>query len=319
MIKKNSLVFATIASWILLLIFPFNISGQFKIGNIEKIKKIKNGITYVAMNDPDLPASKEFIEMYKQNWTISKIEFIKYTDIQKNISEGSFFLTIAGYGNSIQSARTNYDITHLYLELWTCTDEYFKKKNKDEFSYSDQVQIARTEIYTDFNTLYNPSILFESNYDGNGHIRNWGLGILKNYVQKLMLDLNKGKTHDLYDSDTENKKLKVLKKQILYVPDFVLIEFNKFNGDESRRHKEKDIFDDYKHQFQVLPTKDLNEKILKSDEDFYYLIYIKSSTDKFINIIHSKTGEVIYSKYTPLSYNLKSRDLKNLSNNISSY
>jgi hypothetical protein len=209
----------------------------------------------------------------------------------------------------------NWSNTHIYLELWTCTEKFFKKKKK-KLSLDDKLVISRIELFTDFNTLMLPENIYEEEFDGKNHIRNWGEGILKNYLQNLMTALNKKEQRDLYKYFPDTSELKNLKNQTIYVPDYVLIKFNKFTGDESKKHDAKDIFKDYSFNYELISTNELNNKILSSTEPFYYLVYIKSSTDKYISVINSKTGEYVYTKYTPISYNIGSKDLKELAKAI---
>lgn len=88
---------------------------------------------------------------------------------------------------------------------------------------------ARMELFTDFLTLNQPDNIYETDYDGNGHIRNWGPGILKNYIQSLMGCLDKGESRVLTKEIINLKEIKNLKKDVLYVPDYVLIKFNPLN------------------------------------------------------------------------------------------
>ncbi len=308
----------------LCLTFVLNGSCQIEISNISEIDKLKRGTTYIAMKDPLSEKALEYINVFKANWTISKFEFIKYTDIEKYLSPENSFLTVGGYAASTQfvnlysgGVRTygiDYTITHIYLELWTCDEKYFasKKKNK-KFDIEYQKRIARLELFTDFPTLSDPDKLFQTDYDANGHIRNWGPGILKNQIQALNYYINKNEKRSLYAEILNENEIKKLKKETLYVPDYVLIKFNPFTGNETESHNESDIFDDYKLKYKLIPIAELNQKILTDTSLFYYMIYIKSSTDKFVSVINSATGELIYSEYTPGSYNLKSGDLKRVS------
>ncbi|MBK8484386.1 MAG: hypothetical protein IPL31_08625 [Saprospiraceae bacterium] len=301
----------------------FSANSQIAISNISEIAKIKSGTTYIAMKDPNSEKAKEYVNAFKNNWTISKFEFIKYSEIEKYISPENSFLTIGGYETSTQFIKLyengsrkngiNYSNTHLYLELWTCNEKYFQsKKKKKEFGNSDKIQVARIELFTDFATLSDPDKLFQSDYDGNGHIRNWGSGILKNYIQSLISYLNKSENRTLYSGIFNSMEMKNLKKEVLYVPEYVLTKFNKFTGDETKKHDEKDLFEDYKLKYKLISLDELNQKILADKTSFYYLIYIKSSTDKYISVVNSLTGEIIYSTYSPVSYNIKSGDLKDL-------
>ena len=301
----------------------FNAISQIAISNISEITKIKSGTTYIAMKNPNSEKVKDFINVFNSNWTISKIKFIKYSEIEKYISPENSFLTIGGYETNTQFSNLyengsrrngiNYSNTHLYLELWTCNEKYFQsKKKKKEFGDNDKIQVARIELFTDFESLSDPDKLFQTDYDGNGHIRNWGPGILKNYIQTLMNFLNKNENRTLYTGIFNTEEMKNLYKEVLYVPEYVLMKFNKFTGDETKKHNVKDIFEDYAHKYKIITIDELNQKILEDKTSFYYLIYIKSSTDKYICVVNSLSGEIIYSSYSPVSYNIKSRDLKEL-------
>jgi len=301
----------------------FNAISQIAISNISEITKIKSGTTYIAMKNPNSEKVKDYINVFNSNWTVSKIIFIKYSEIEKYISPENSFLTIGGYETNTQFSNLyengsrrngiNYSNTHLYLELWTCNEKYFQsKKKKKEFGDSDKIQVARIELFTDFESLSDPDKLFQTDYDGNGHIRNWGPGILKNYIQTLMNFLNKNENRTLYTGIFNTEEMKNLYKEVLYVPEYVLMKFNKFTGDETKKHNVKDIFEDYAHKYKIITIDELNQKILEDKTSFYYLIYIKSSTDKYICVVNSLTGEIIYSTYSPVSYNIKSRDLKEL-------
>lgn len=301
---------------------------QISISNAEEIGKLKTGTTYVVMKDPNSPKTKDYIEAFKNNWTISKIEFIKYSEVGKYLKPENFFFTLGGYVTSVAPMqlyssggkhRVDATTTHIYLELWRCSEDFYKKKMKKkdkELGESDKISLAKIELFTDFPTLSDPNKLYQSQYDGDGHIRNWGPGILKNYIQLVTTYLNKGTEVNMAKSITNEIELKKLKSQTLFVPDYVLIKFNKFTGDESKKHEEKELFDDFKLKYKLLSTEELNQKILNDKEGFFYLVYIKSSTDKYISVINSLTGEMIYTKYSSVSYNIKSDDISDIQKKV---
>jgi hypothetical protein len=316
-----------LTSIVFILTIPFKGKAQFAISNVDQIAKIKSGTTYVTKKDPASPVSKEYMDAIKQAWTISKIEFIKYADVEQHLSPENSFLIISGVeknttmmhtgANGLPTRGVSYTNVHIYLQLWVCEEKYFTRKKKKELSSSDQVEIARIELYPDFKTMSNPDNIYNSDYDGGGHIRNWGPGILKNYIQHLMVLLNDGKEKGLFKG-LSTDELNKLKKETLFIPDYVLIKENKFTGDESGKYEEKEMCEDYKYKYKMLSAKELSDKIMKETTPFYYLIYVKSSTDKFVNVINSQTGEVIYADYVPVSYNFKSGDLKSLYKKINS-
>jgi hypothetical protein len=311
---------------LLTLIAAFKVQGQIAISNIEELSKIKGGTTYVVMQDPDAEASKPFVDVFKANWTISKLKFIKSEALKEHIAPENSFVTVTFYEKVTQRTRTNskgemsqgmqVSTMYFYLELWTCSPKYFVKNRKRDFEQKDRVQVARIDFYTDFETIQNPYKINKYDYDGEGHIHNWGPGILKNYLQTMMSLLKKGQERKINDEILNIREVKKLKKEILYVPDYTLIKFNKFNGKEDKRHEEKELFEDYPYKYKLVSREELNKKILEDNTGFYYFIYVKTGADKSICVINSLTGEIIYSKNTALSYNIKSKDFKELRKEI---
>jgi len=98
-----------ITTFVLGVIVTFNANSQISISNISEIAKIKSGTTYIAMKDPNSEKAKEYVDAIKNNWTISKFEFIKYSEIEKFISPENSFLTIGGYETNTQFVKQHAD------------------------------------------------------------------------------------------------------------------------------------------------------------------------------------------------------------------
>lgn len=326
MIKISGFSPRSFLLFLLLALSAFPAYSQFAISNAKEIPRVKKGITYVAMKDTAAAVAQPYKAMFRY-WTCSKVVFIQYKDILDYVSADASFFTIGGYETTSTFTHMtstggmkqglSYTNTHLYLELWVCDPKELekwqkRKKKKDELPDRVKEVIGRIELFTDFPSLSDPDLLFKSDYDGGGHIRNWSPGYLKNYIRVLMQLLDKAEERTLFKGITDYKQLKTLKKQTLYVPDYILISFNKFTGNETQRHKEKSILGDYKYPYKLVTNEELNQKILDESQPVYYLVYIKSSTDKFISVYNSQTGELIYTDYTPISYNIKDKDFGRL-------
>lgn len=307
--------------------------GQISISNSKEIARLNGRSTYIVMNDTASPAAQAYKEIFRKYWTITPVIFIQYHDIMAYLAPDAAFFTIGGYettstfthmtSDGMMHNGLSYTNTHLYLELWLCDPKELakwqnRKKKSDELPETIKTQLARIEFFTDFPSLSDPDLLYKSDYDGGGHIRNWGPGYLKTDLQMLMQLLSKGKDRNLFETVENKKALKALKKQTLYVPDYLLIKFGKFTGDETKRHEEKDIIGDYKYPYKMVDNEELNRLILDDKIPVYYLVYIKSSTDKFITVYNSQTGEMLYNDYTPVSYNIKGKDLGKLMDAIQS-
>ena len=78
----------------LMLFFLSKSYSQFSIDNIDEINKIKNKTTYIVMNDLESDVSKDYMQIYKENWTFSKIEFITKSEMKNHIEPNNFFFSI---------------------------------------------------------------------------------------------------------------------------------------------------------------------------------------------------------------------------------
>lgn len=291
---------------------PMIINCQIAITNISEIANIKQGTTFFAMKDPASPKVAAYVDAIKKNWTLSKVACIKYTDVEKNIAPNNSFVTITGNIASSDNPESVKD-THIYLELWTTNGKFvLNPKKRKHFNQEDKIQIATIELFTDYATQSNPSSLYKIDYDANNHIKNWGEGIVGNYVLALNAYLIKGEVIILKDQISNKESLKKLTSETLFVPDYTLTKFNKSDGDESNKNEEKVIFNGYLLPFKVISTKDLNTKIITDNTPFYYLLLINSGNKKYVTITNSLTGEIIYSTVSNGFGNIKSSDLKDL-------
>jgi hypothetical protein len=289
-------------------------AAQFSISNTDEIEHLKKGTLYVVMKDPASVKAANYVKVFHEVWTFSKIAFIKPGEVANYYADGNFFFTLSNERNTTYSGGGggSYKNAYYFLELWKPTAKYLKGKKNKEPEMRDMVQLARIELYPDFSSIKDHESLFREDYDWGGRIRNWGPGMLKNYLQNLVQLLEKGKKLPLGESIRNKEKLPQLAAGTLLIPDYVLIKFNMFTGDESQRHTEEDITKDYGYKTKFVSTQELNNLILTDKKGFYYLCFVKSSAWKFVTIIHSLTGEVIFSELTTSSYNLKSGDLKDV-------
>ncbi|MEO1628489.1 MAG: hypothetical protein AAFV25_25300, partial [Bacteroidota bacterium] len=81
--------------------------SQIMISNVSEIEKVRNGTTYIAMQNPDAPEAQAFIEVYKKYWTISEMQFISYDEVEKHLSPEASFFTLGGREESHTSFNFN--------------------------------------------------------------------------------------------------------------------------------------------------------------------------------------------------------------------
>lgn len=325
--RKTFYQLKIITGLFLLFLVPFKMMGQIGVLDVKEIAAIKKGTTYVAMADPDSATSQPFKDVFKKYWTLSKIEFIKTSDIEKHLAPNNSFFELTGVVNtyhdysrestggggnqsnplnnkagaspiSIDRAPMSFSNTHIHLDFWTCNQT--KSRN---------TKIGSIEIFPDAETVYYIESLPSLGFYGEGHLKNWSPGMLKNYLQHLEALLKAGKESSQFDGFVNKEKLKTLKNKTLYVPDYILEKFNALKGEENKKHDVNQLFGGYKFKYQIVSTEELDKKIMNDTIPFYYLVYVKSSAQKFISIYNSATGEVIYSNFQGISYNISSSDI----------
>jgi hypothetical protein len=309
-------LYSKISLTLLLLLSHFLLPSQIALYNVDRLDQLKKGTTYFVIKEPDFKIPEEYIDIVKKYWTYSKIAFIKKEEIAGHLQPENSFFMIGGYSKHVTMTTISYDLTYIYFDLWMGSEKYFKNNKGKAFDVSDQQTIARIELFTDFPTLEKPDMIYKDDYDEYEHIRNWGPGYLKNYLQQLMYLMEKKEARTLDTYHIDRVKIKELKQQTLYIPEYILIKFNKWNGKEDQRHDEKELFKDYEFNYQLISNDELNQKILQSETPIYYLIYVKSSTDQYISVVNSKDGSLLYTVYDRISYNIKDKDIGDLSKAI---
>ena len=149
-------------------------------------------------------------------------------------------------------------------------------------------------------------------------IRNWNIGYLKNALQFVNKKLNESEENYLFKNDISGG-ISHLVKDTLYIPDYVLIKFGIFDGNNKRKHKVKRLLRKYSYPYKIVSQSELSQKIVQKSAPVYYLSYIKSSTDKFITVINGITGDMVYNRYKAASYNIHKKDFKKLNRKVKIY
>ncbi len=294
--------------------FGYKLSAQVGVGPIERVKtkagefteedlsRLKASKTiFVYRPSDDLETLEKAI---KEVWTITPIEMRSYKQfVDQPVSPTTSVFSIGGLNTEVQrSSGSGYDNTHIYLKLWMPDG---KKK---------QHHYARIELhprYVDYAAVTGEhrgnavSYLYKK-----AKLKNWQTGMLRNYLKQVNDLLTAGEEQWIYESRNDARAVKQLKQETLYVVDYAMVKFGMTTGDESKQHKEKSLFKSYPYKYELISADELSQKILSETETFKYAIYVKSSTDKYLSIYDSQTGETVYTHYKPVSYNLKDADFK---------
>ncbi|WP_237274670.1 hypothetical protein [Tenacibaculum ovolyticum] len=283
------------------------------------------------------------------NYLTNNYSFVELNTINKNITRASSISNPTNGISPMMSASYLYlNLDVFMLENKTILKKLDKIKNKKpekkykntkEIFHENRINLSRVYLFLNSNSARN--ILLENSeiqkivakktttYSEKENnifskilytkdiFRNYKPGFLKNYFQKINTQLTKNEKYWLYGSDHTNE-IKELKNKTLYIPKYLDIKFHPFKGTESSEGDEriKKLLEKYQHKYEVIKANDISEKIM-NNEEFYYLRYVRMNTDRFIQIVNSKNGEIIYREYIHgMSYNLKSKNFKKLNKTI---
>ena len=291
---------------------------------------VKNSTTYfIVPNELNYEEVQKNIEPI---WTLNKIVFVQQDEYETNEndfvstgnsvirlikSDGAIFTNFQSVSNNLERSKFN----KLGLNFKFVMFYYIKVENdkKGEIK-KDSLRVA--EIY------FTPSIKYRSSKYGTTKLLwrkkdtvfdktkepdsyNFNLGYIKNYFQTLSKKLSEQDNFKVSDGVKNKLKLKELNTQILYAPDWILKQFSATTRDFKKIVTAEELFDKYEHDYEVITNDELNSKILRN-ENFYYFMYTQFNDYKILSVIHSLTGEIIYLTEDK-AFNVKSSDLKHIS------
>lgn len=294
-------------------------TAQIGLTNTEYLETLKNGTTYVVCPGVNSEGMAPYREAFIKNWTFSELSFITPKEKIQYRRPGNSFISFGGYSkhvtmttqigdNPFNTITTESDLTHPQMQLVLFVTPPFNSTQDSVL----EIDVAFLELFVDYKTLKILTYLTIQDFSGGGRIRGWGPGVLSNKIQQLTALLEEGKVNKYYKPDTEKAQLVHLKTESLLIPDYCLIYFNSRTGDESKRIDLEELMMDYDYPYELVSTEELNNRIL-TGEQAYYLQYVKIVSNKYIEVVNSTTGAIIYSDAVNVSYNIKTQNLKSIS------
>lgn len=311
-------------------------------GRLEKLKekdfkKFKSSTTLFVFSD--VIEKEVYEQILKKSWTVTPYEIIEYDDFDiKNYNTDAYSLaTINSFLYSTTSMdmskpsmpklSANFDIS--MIDGKKISEELSKNKikpsKKRKIIAANSSFIARFRLY--FTTEYQQDRLGEAKYIANKEafkedaFYNYQPGFLLNYFQKINDLLLKEENYWMYQKYT-TPELAKLKDEVLYIP----ANFKTFYNNYSYKKKEKrvqeaiEVFNNYNYKHEFIEMDLLNKRIL-ANEEFYYIRYVGSGSEKFTEIVNAKTGEIIFKDYKGgfnFSLKMMKKNLKNLNKKIES-
>lgn len=310
--------------------------GSIDISNLRTKKEyyekfIASETIFIIPSYYDKPL---FEKIVKESWSLTPYKIVKIEefDYNKYINEKYSFAIIDGTVKSSSRGATyfythysflTFDIKEKQKELEKLNKKPKDKQEKYDIFENHRKYIAGFYLYqkgTFIQDVYNKSISEISALAQTKDVfYNFTPGLIKNYFQTIQEGIKLKEDKSIYD-DFTSSDLKKLKSKILYIPNYVGYKYNaglnKLTDTERTDEEKKELFSEYKFNYEFIDDKLLSDKILKN-EDIYYLRYVRMNSVKFLNIVEAKTGKIIYSQYKlGFNYNLTSDIIKDISKAI---
>ncbi len=252
--KKNYLLI------LILFALNFNSHSQIAVSSFKKSKerysKLINSETIFVL--PNTYDKDEYDKILKDTWNLTPYQIISSDDfdITNYLDEKYSFFTFRGVKSSSQSKYggevtylytygdlTLYDTQSLKKKLAKISSKKLKKKSAEIFN-ENSFTCARFYLYPK-DEFVNTAILKEideisySLYNDDVFF-NTKLGFLKNYFEFINIKLKQKEGFLMFDSDY-TKSLKGLINNKLYIPSYITINYNGWNGNDSPEYNKETI------------------------------------------------------------------------------
>lgn len=274
----------------------------------EAIEKLRNSQTiFFYRADDDLAELRQALE---DIWTISELLLVPYAEAGKTDLRGKSFFIIEGL-RTVSTKYTTVDNSYVFLDLYMDLPD---KKGKDFKQTYARLDLFPTEEAMKEMSLKDEGEIFHYLY-GNAEINNWTPGFLRNYFRNINDLLETGNGKGLYEGKDEVPAISGMASKTLYVPEYVLDKKSKMYGLVSGSHDPERLMKNYPYLYEFKSGSQISDSIT-AGEDFYYLVFTRSSSEKYFTVYHSTSGEIVFNRYKPMSYNLKDSDLKDIAKSV---
>ncbi len=308
----------------------------FKKGFLEKFKKTETIFVLSTIYEIE-----EYQKILDEVWTVTPFRIIDAEEFEIREFLGSKYsiAQLSGIMKEIQmeSGRT-FPVVYTYFDLKVYDKAMIQKKlskmspkkrkeKRSEIMEMYSSDIARfflypndefiDEVYKDTKRKDNMAYIVDALLHRDVFF-NYKLGFLKNYFQKINNLLEEEKLNWAYGNNFINEVAN-LADETLYVPSYLLNKFNiwkKIHQMQDESYLEE-LFKNYEYDYELIDDDVLSDKILNGEE-LYYLRYTRTNSDRFIDVINSKTGEIVHSQYIiNMVCNVKNKNIKDLSKCVS--
>ncbi|WP_207495064.1 hypothetical protein [Aridibaculum aurantiacum] len=278
----------------------------------DEFNRLKGKTVVFVVPKSEYASLEDYKELLPKAWTLTPMEVIRYSDIDAYADPSKYaFFQINGITTTTTNSRGfSYSNTHYYLAL---SSSYSTETKKGKEKQHTDV-LCRVELYPEFAATginFSAKDASDKIYE-NVTMRNFSVPYMMAYVRFVQKNLQNKKNPWVYENYSDDVLRDRIKTDTLYVPENVLFSRSKFTGKEAA--KGADFFAKYDGRYKIVSNKELTEIVRHRNpkKPLFLFEYVQSSTDKYVGVLEVNSGTVAYRRYTGVTYNLKSKDLKRI-------
>jgi hypothetical protein len=278
----------------------------------KMVAQLKNTTTVFFYGKSNLEQLESLKQAVTSGWNLTPVIFDSIGNFDKYAANPrySYFVMEAAVRETRMGSGANSSViynTHYYLVL-----NLFKATTGKGKLTSDK--LCRIELYPNYTTMakgerYYPKkggkTLIQDLYD-DGTFYNFTPVLINAQLQTLTSNLNDNIRPWLFRNVRNENLTNILSNDTLYVPKSVLS--NQITRETSTKFE--NLFSSYKYKYRICTDSELFDIFEIQKRGRLLFEYVKSSTDKFVTVYDLEKKSIVYKQYTPLSYALKSKDLK---------
>lgn len=282
------------------------LNRNFKPDRIEQLKATTTVFFYNNRTDAQIDSLRKSIA---SGWNITPVIYDNINNFEKYATDPKYsYFIIEGVTTSVHQGAGSYENTHYYLTL-----RLFREVTRKDKILTDG--LCRIELYPNYKTIVAGRYGRKANdvindLYNDGVFYNWSPVLMRAQLGAVSTNLKKNNRPWLFKNVVNEDLNELLSKDTLYVPNTLLMEFNAFTGREKK--KSENFFSNYGYKYKICSEAELFDIFENQKRGRLLFEYVKSSTDQFVTIYDLKQNSIVYKQYSPMSYNLNSKDVEKI-------
>ena len=326
---------------LLFLCFCNALFAQFQVGDAQvptggragsldddDLAMFKKSTTIFVVQAGDKGRMEDFNKSIADVWKITPYRVITPDSLRFFQGRNYSWFTFGGFTVEHRSPSMSYSNTHISYDL--TIPEYNKRgEQKGRTILAGFILSPDMESVMDLSA---PRSTFEgrkarerreeqeaSTLNRTAAYSNWGPGQIRGYLKAINDNLSAHERHGMFEELSDDQRLRALKNDTLYLPSYLNVKLNPFTGSERAKNDgdaDEDVNKVYPYPHRYVSKEELENMLVHATKPIYHLIYVRSSTNKFVSVVEAKSARIIYSEFHNVSYNFKNKDLKKLAKAI---